>query len=135
MEAPEQVSEPPAHYMTPTADTPDRQRYQLLVDPVNLLIWTGAGFWQSMHRCDCAAAALLLLNEDEDNWIRLHGKGTEWWEAGRNYLLGRYEASGGVRRNRLAKEGGLNEEDNWTRLHGSVQRGGVGGYLILAIGA
>eukprot|EP00978_Attheya_sp_CCMP212_P016761 scaffold44146_cov43-Attheya_sp.AAC.1 len=41
---------------------------------------------------------------------------------------------GGVRRNRLAKEGGLNEEDNWLRLHGSVQRGGVGGYLILAIG-
>eukprot|EP00978_Attheya_sp_CCMP212_P010190 scaffold24471_cov51-Attheya_sp.AAC.2 len=27
MEAPEQVSEPHAHYMTPTADTPDRRRY------------------------------------------------------------------------------------------------------------
>eukprot|EP00978_Attheya_sp_CCMP212_P009006 scaffold21202_cov34-Attheya_sp.AAC.1 len=41
----------------------------------------------------------------------------------------------GVQCNRLAKEeGGLNEEDNWIRLHGSVQRGGVGGYLILAIG-
>eukprot|EP00978_Attheya_sp_CCMP212_P001784 scaffold3674_cov51-Attheya_sp.AAC.1 len=58
----------------------------------------------------------------------------EWWEAGRNCLLGQYKASGGVRRNRLAKEGGLNEEDNWIRLHGSVQRGGVGGYLILDIG-
>jgi hypothetical protein len=37
----------------------------------------------------------------------------EWWEAGRNCLFGRYEASGGVWRstNRLVKEGGLNEED------------------------
>eukprot|EP00978_Attheya_sp_CCMP212_P010533 scaffold25560_cov60-Attheya_sp.AAC.3 len=36
----------------------------------------------------------------------------EWWEAGRNCLLGRYEASGGggVWCNRLAKESGLNEE-------------------------
>eukprot|EP00978_Attheya_sp_CCMP212_P043124 scaffold275804_cov42-Attheya_sp.AAC.1 len=44
MEAPEKVSEPPAHYiyMTPTADTPDRQRYARCC-------------------CDRAAATLLLL--------------------------------------------------------------------------
>jgi hypothetical protein len=62
----------------------------------------------------------------------------KWLEAGRNCLLGRYEASGGggVWRSRLAKEGGLNEEeDNWIRLQGRSQRGGVGGYyLILDIG-
>eukprot|EP00978_Attheya_sp_CCMP212_P036483 scaffold165834_cov55-Attheya_sp.AAC.1 len=35
----------------------------------------------------------------------------------RDRLLGRYKASGGVWRIRLAKEGGLlNEEDNWIRL-------------------
>eukprot|EP00978_Attheya_sp_CCMP212_P040406 scaffold220050_cov55-Attheya_sp.AAC.3 len=64
------------------------------------------------------------------------GDGDEWWEAGQNCLLRRYEASGGVWRSRLAKEGGLNEEeeDNWIRLQGRGQRGGVGGYLILAIG-
>eukprot|EP00978_Attheya_sp_CCMP212_P032560 scaffold127845_cov84-Attheya_sp.AAC.1 len=33
MEAPEQVSEPPAHYMTPPADTPDRQRYAASLRP------------------------------------------------------------------------------------------------------
>eukprot|EP00978_Attheya_sp_CCMP212_P010830 scaffold26329_cov47-Attheya_sp.AAC.2 len=87
MEVPEQVSEPPGHYMTPTANTPDCRR--------------------CARRCDRAAATLLLLEES--------------WEVGRNCLLGQYEASGGVWRNRLAKEGGLNEEeeeeDNWiTRL-------------------
>eukprot|EP00978_Attheya_sp_CCMP212_P032235 scaffold124828_cov51-Attheya_sp.AAC.1 len=61
MEALEQVSEPLAHYMTPTADTPVRQRYAVAI---------------YRHCCDRAAAMLLLLNEDEDNWIRLHGKGT-----------------------------------------------------------
>eukprot|EP00978_Attheya_sp_CCMP212_P014126 scaffold35913_cov62-Attheya_sp.AAC.3 len=33
MEAPEQVSEPPAHYTIPTVDTPDRQRYAALLRP------------------------------------------------------------------------------------------------------
>eukprot|EP00978_Attheya_sp_CCMP212_P011910 scaffold29619_cov63-Attheya_sp.AAC.5 len=89
MEAPEQVSEPHVHYMIPTVDTPDRQRY---------------------------------------------AEREEWWEAGHNCLLGRYEASGGVWISRLAKEGGLNEEDNWIRLQCRGQRGGVDGYLILAIG-
>eukprot|EP00978_Attheya_sp_CCMP212_P034527 scaffold144955_cov48-Attheya_sp.AAC.1 len=33
---------------------------RLLVDLVNLLIWTCAGFWQYRCRCDRAAATLLL---------------------------------------------------------------------------
>eukprot|EP00978_Attheya_sp_CCMP212_P041292 scaffold234770_cov70-Attheya_sp.AAC.1 len=33
MEVPEQVSELPAHYMTPTAGTPDRQRYTASLRP------------------------------------------------------------------------------------------------------
>eukprot|EP00978_Attheya_sp_CCMP212_P009376 scaffold22163_cov53-Attheya_sp.AAC.1 len=118
MEATEQVSEPPAHYMTPTADTPDRQRYV------------------PMRCCDCAAATLLLLNEDEDNWIRLHGKGTNGGKQDETVFWGNTKPVVVCPwRSRLAKEGGLNEEDNcWIRLHGSVQeRGGVGGYLILAI--
>eukprot|EP00978_Attheya_sp_CCMP212_P019444 scaffold54479_cov59-Attheya_sp.AAC.2 len=35
----------------------------------------------------------------------------EWWEVGRNYLLGRYEASGGgVWRSRKGTDGGKRDE-------------------------
>eukprot|EP00978_Attheya_sp_CCMP212_P043396 scaffold282588_cov46-Attheya_sp.AAC.3 len=86
-------------------------------------------------RCDRAAATLLLLlsrsmhvmggdgfveiSLDEDPALKRGGwvwglwerEREDWWEAGRNCLLVRYEAScGGVWRSRLVKESGLNEE-------------------------
>eukprot|EP00978_Attheya_sp_CCMP212_P009204 scaffold21722_cov62-Attheya_sp.AAC.1 len=107
MEAPEQISEPPAHDMTPTANTPDCQRYAVASRSSQFADLDMHGLLTvDRRRCDRAAATLLLLSQLMSRW-----------EVGHNCLLGRYEASGGVWHSRLVKEGGLNEEDNWiTRL-------------------
>eukprot|EP00978_Attheya_sp_CCMP212_P024382 scaffold76486_cov33-Attheya_sp.AAC.2 len=58
--------------MTPTANTPDRQRYAVASRSSQFADLDMRGLLTVYRRrCDRAAATLLLLNEDEDDWIRL----------------------------------------------------------------
>eukprot|EP00978_Attheya_sp_CCMP212_P037336 scaffold175132_cov65-Attheya_sp.AAC.3 len=103
-------------------------------------MWTCAGFWQSIgvattmlqRRFYYSAVTIDVMGGDGFVdiflveapslkrgvcvWGLREREREEWWEAGQNCLLGRYEASGGVWRSRLAKEGGLLNVRRITRL-------------------
>eukprot|EP00978_Attheya_sp_CCMP212_P026343 scaffold86472_cov32-Attheya_sp.AAC.1 len=94
MEAPEQVSEPPAHYMTPTADTPDCQRYAAF-----------GSLEASLRPCcsDASITAVVIDVTDGDGWLQpLRGVGMGlagkegMVESGTRLSFGviQYEASG-----------------------------------------
>eukprot|EP00978_Attheya_sp_CCMP212_P012947 scaffold32298_cov60-Attheya_sp.AAC.1 len=112
--------------MTPTADTPDCQRYTVASQFADLDMHGLLTVYR--HCCDRAAVTLLLLLLSrlmsrtgmapavKRGGCGACGKGTNGGKQDETVFWGDTKPVVGCR-SRLAKEGGLNEgEDNWIRL-------------------